>query len=220
MNTLSRDAHPRKGVKRRAKLTESRRKKTDSVATYHYIGYIANSGHVWEMDGLNNGPIDLGEVMNQAATETFPKRSAANCWLEIVGSAVTTRMNNCLVRQAQNSGGLAGVEFNLLSIVESKYCKSSDRLQACEREVRTIERRLLDLQIDDWREKVSILDWWSHLVDINNTTYRLTRIYWDLLKSLSITRTVNRLPRQWGVTNQPLSFRAPSLQKTWIEVYK
>jgi ubiquitin carboxyl-terminal hydrolase L5 len=156
MHALAQDASPRKNNKKRAKWTATPRRKRatlEHAATYHYIGYVASKGHVWEMDGLSAGPIDLGEL--QSGDNPFSEIDADENWLDIASSAIQTRMAHCLGRQSQSTeDGIEGLEFNLLAIIDSKYGKASDRLQACQREYTAIGRRLLDLQINDWGDKV------------------------------------------------------------------
>jgi len=204
MHALAQDAAPRKPVKRRTKLTlPTRRKREDrleNTTTYHYIGYVACKGHVWEMDGLNAGPIDLGELELTPNLIEGQGSETRNCkWMEIVAPAIATRIAHYLDRQVP--GAEDGIEFNLLAIVENKYCRSSDRLQSFKREASYIERRLGELQVEDWKEKVAkdLLTVSSDLFENSSPIYFSDFASGNMTRSLSILRNnnVQGLFQQW-----------------------
>lgn len=67
---------------------------------FHFIAYIPHEGRVYELDGLQKGPFDLGEM------------SAEGGWIDIVTPIISARMEQ--YNQADNSE----IRFNLMMVVE------------------------------------------------------------------------------------------------------
>jgi len=66
---------------------------------YHFVGYIPADGRLYELDGLKEGPIDLGAI---AENKT---------WIEAVKPIIESRM--------QKSRG-ADIHFNLMAVVSDR----------------------------------------------------------------------------------------------------
>nr|CAG4648091.1 EOG090X0A33 [Moina brachiata]SVE93146.1 EOG090X0A33 [Moina brachiata] len=80
--------------------------------TYHFIGYVPIDGRLYELDGLKEGPIDLGAV------------PADSDWIDIVRPIIEKRM------QRYNEGE---IHFNLMAIVPDRnlaWQKEIERLQS------------------------------------------------------------------------------------------
>jgi len=73
---------------------------------YHFIGYMPYGGRVYEMDGLQDGPIDHGAV------------GAGQSWLEVARPVIARRM--------EAAGASGEIRFNLMAL-------TSDRAMLCER---------------------------------------------------------------------------------------
>lgn len=101
---------------------------------YHFIGYIPIDGRLYELDGLKEGPIDLGAI-----------ESGKN-WLEVVKPIIEKRMNKYTEGE---------IHFNLMALVSDRqliYQKEIDRLSASDAmdsDDRDIEIARLRSLIDD-----------------------------------------------------------------------
>lgn len=113
-------------------LDNSNLKKDEDV--YHFIGYIPIDGRLYELDGLKEGPIDLGAV-----------EPGAN-WLEVVQPIIEKRM------QKYTEGE---IHFNLMALVSDRrliYQKKIDHLtssEAMDSDDRDIQIAQLQSLIDD-----------------------------------------------------------------------
>ncbi|KZS87799.1 cysteine proteinase [Sistotremastrum niveocremeum HHB9708] len=122
--------------KRKTFSSKSRRSgdKADEEESFHFLGYVPSGGKVWELDGLSAGPLEVGEILD---TQT---------WLDVVRPVLRTKM--------QKFGGDSegDIRFNLLALVDSKYERCSDALEALKRERIALERQLDQLKPGgDWK---------------------------------------------------------------------
>jgi ubiquitin carboxyl-terminal hydrolase L5 len=51
--------------------------------TYHFVGYVPIDGRLYELDGLKDGPIDLGGITNDAD------------WIDVVRPIIEKRIQRC-----------------------------------------------------------------------------------------------------------------------------
>jgi len=51
--------------------------------TYHFVGYVPIDGRLYELDGLKDGPIDLGGIANDAD------------WIDVVRPIIEKRIQRC-----------------------------------------------------------------------------------------------------------------------------
>jgi len=75
----------------------------ESVATekddvFHFVAYVPHDGHVYELDGLKNGPIDLGPVGDKG-------------WVDVARTAVAQRVEKYSASE---------IKFNLMAIVRDR----------------------------------------------------------------------------------------------------
>eukprot|EP00672_Neobodo_designis_P010177 CAMPEP_0174855742 /NCGR_PEP_ID=MMETSP1114-20130205/34085_1 /TAXON_ID=312471 /ORGANISM="Neobodo designis, Strain CCAP 1951/1" /LENGTH=316 /DNA_ID=CAMNT_0016090503 /DNA_START=39 /DNA_END=989 /DNA_ORIENTATION=+ len=77
--------------------------KDDDV--YHFIGYTVRDGVVWELDGLQEGPI-------------FIEPAEDSEWLKTAADAVRSRIEE--VSKADTTGAGQGISFSLLAITADK----------------------------------------------------------------------------------------------------
>jgi len=75
---------------------------------YHFIGYLPYGGRVYEMDGLQDGPIDHGAVPE------------GGCWLDVARPVIARRME-----------GAGEIRFNLMAV-------TSDRASVCQRQLKEL----------------------------------------------------------------------------------
>ena len=81
------------------------KKATKDDDVFHYISYVPFKGRLYELDGLQNGPIDLGECMEET-------------WLAQARDAIQARME----KYAQSE-----IRFNLLAVMEDKLTDAERR---------------------------------------------------------------------------------------------
>nr|CAG4650338.1 EOG090X0A33 [Sida crystallina] len=80
--------------------------------TYHFVGYVPIDGRLYELDGLKEGPIDLGSIPQEAD------------WIDVVRPIIEKRI------QRYSEGE---IHFNLMAIVPDRklaWQKEIERLQA------------------------------------------------------------------------------------------
>ncbi|KAJ7134767.1 hypothetical protein C8R44DRAFT_870362 [Mycena epipterygia] len=121
-------------VKRPAKAAPSsakpKQEESDDDEAYHFIGYVPAFGKVWELDGLKSGPLEVGELSDDADPQ---KKN----WMDVVRPALRMKM--------QKYGGAEGgnnIRFSLLALVDGLYEKASDSLEFLKRERLAIQRRM------------------------------------------------------------------------------
>lgn len=76
---------------------------------FHFVAYIPHDGKVYELDGLQTGPIHVGDV---------PEKDP---WYKIARNAVQERMN------ASN-----GVKFNLMALIGDKRVELKEKVEKSE----------------------------------------------------------------------------------------
>lgn len=70
---------------------------------FHFVAYIPHNGKVYELDGLQTGPFDLGPV----------PEGGDNDWLDLVTPIISRRME-----EYQKAGDATEIRFNLMMVVE------------------------------------------------------------------------------------------------------
>ncbi|XP_073843991.1 ubiquitin carboxy-terminal hydrolase L5 [Musca autumnalis] len=108
---------------------------------YHFIGYVPIEGRLYELDGLKEGPIDLGAI------------SEGQNWIDVVRPIIEKRMNKYSEGE---------IHFNLMAIVSDRqkiYQQQIDKLlssgsgEAMETDDRETEIAKLRSLIDNEVEK-------------------------------------------------------------------
>ncbi|XP_005175420.1 ubiquitin carboxyl-terminal hydrolase isozyme L5 [Musca domestica] len=108
---------------------------------YHFIGYVPIDGRLYELDGLKEGPIDLGAI------------AAGQNWIDVVRPIIEKRMNKYSEGE---------IHFNLMAIVSDRqkiYQQQIDKLlsggsdEAMETDDRETEVAKLRSLIDNEVEK-------------------------------------------------------------------
>ncbi|XP_072015643.1 ubiquitin carboxyl-terminal hydrolase isozyme L5-like [Amphiura filiformis] len=92
--------------------------KDDDV--FHFVGYVPIDGRLYELDGLKEGPVDLGKV-------------DTNDWLKTVKPAIEQRIRKYSTNE---------IHFNLMAII-------SDRRMVYERKIDGLREQLVSLQDKD-----------------------------------------------------------------------
>jgi len=102
--------------------------KEDEV--FHFIGYIPIDGRLYELDGLRDGPIDLGPI------------STDSDWTEVAKPVIERRIQKYSAEE---------IHFNLMAIV-------SDRLLIYKREMENLVKQLEQgMETDDLHSEISKL---------------------------------------------------------------
>ncbi|MGK3735139.1 MAG: ubiquitin carboxyl-terminal hydrolase L5 [Bacillariaceae sp.] len=90
-----------------------------SEDVFHFVAYIPHSdGNVYELDGLQNGPIVVGnysEDDDDAADKDKTK------WLCLAREAIQQRMTG---------GGTGGIKFNLMAVTKDKRLGLKEKIEA------------------------------------------------------------------------------------------
>lgn len=91
---------------------------------FHFVAYIPWNGRVYELDGMQDGPRDLGEESGEG-------------WIETVISDVFSRIEEYSDDE---------IRFNLMAIVEDQTKKLENEIVKLEGESNQDESRILDLR--------------------------------------------------------------------------
>jgi ubiquitin carboxyl-terminal hydrolase L5 len=125
-------SRPRKKRKSSAKAT------AEQLDAYHFIGYVPWNGKVWELDGLKQGPLEVGEVGITGAH-----------WIDVVRPVLRVKMAKY---GGTGDDGAGNISFNLLAVVDDSYETKSDDLELLKRRKVALERRMGE----GWEAKVCI----------------------------------------------------------------
>lgn len=68
---------------------------------FHFVAYIPHQGHVYELDGLQQGPLDLGALPEKGKD-----------WIDVVTPIISARM------EQYNKLGGNEIRFNLMMVIE------------------------------------------------------------------------------------------------------
>jgi len=92
---------------------EKRDKRAD---VFHFVSYVCRGGKVYELDGLQRGPLVLGEV-DESGDRKYTRQWKVD-WLEIVRKRVLDRINGATANADSTTG--AEIKFNLMAIGHDK----------------------------------------------------------------------------------------------------
>uniref|UniRef100_A0A1B6DYN8 Ubiquitin carboxyl-terminal hydrolase n=1 Tax=Clastoptera arizonana TaxID=38151 RepID=A0A1B6DYN8_9HEMI len=81
---------------------------------YHFVGYIPIDGRLYELDGLKEGPIDLGPIPPEMD------------WIDVVKPIIEKRINK--YKEGE-------IHFNLMAIVSDRKMKYENMLQQLNKQV-------------------------------------------------------------------------------------
>jgi len=102
---------------------------------YHFVGYVPIEGRLYELDGLKEGPIDLG---------TIP---ADTDWLDIVRPIIQKRINK------YNEGE---IHFNLMAIISDRKMKYEQRLAEIQKQMEESGMETDSLQAEAMKLRLAI----------------------------------------------------------------
>lgn len=88
------------------------RKATEDDDVYHFVAYVPVNGKVYELDGLREGPICLGEV---------PDGENQDSWLQVACPVIQKRIEKYATSE---------IRFNLLALVRNRIQTYEEQLQA------------------------------------------------------------------------------------------
>lgn len=100
---------------------------------FHFISYIPHKGKVYELDGLQEGPILLGDIVEGVS------------WLEIVKSEINKRIQHYSSNE---------IRFALLALIKSKKSVAEESLLANESNYHSYLRKLKELQGDNFDSSI------------------------------------------------------------------
>jgi len=102
---------------------------------YHFISYVPIEGHLWELDGLKGGPIDLGTA-------------TTSDWIDKVRPVIQKRIE----RYAKSE-----IRFNLLAVVGNKAQIFTQEIQNWEKNITTMTALAAEAQgeeAEDLKQKI------------------------------------------------------------------
>ncbi|XP_030382416.1 ubiquitin carboxyl-terminal hydrolase isozyme L5 [Scaptodrosophila lebanonensis] len=79
---------------------------------YHFVGYMPINGRLFELDGLQEGPIDLGEI------------GSARSWVDVVRPIIEARI------QRYSAGE---IHFNLMALISDRQCIYERQIEALQK---------------------------------------------------------------------------------------
>jgi ubiquitin carboxyl-terminal hydrolase L5 len=108
-------------------MMEESKAATDKDDVFHFIAYVPRGGRVYELDGLKNGPIDLGGFgpsSEDAAAGAAVGGGGAKSWLDVARTAVQSRIDRYTSSE---------IRFNLMGLVKNKKDGFLEKKAALER---------------------------------------------------------------------------------------
>jgi ubiquitin carboxyl-terminal hydrolase L5 len=128
----------------------------DEEEAYHFIGYVPAHGKVWELDGFKSGPLEVGELTNTGSSRIqdpspsysrLPDTSITvpEGWMDVVRPALRMKMQK-----------YGSIRFSLLALVDGTYERVNDEWEYWRRDRIVLERRLDEIDLNNWRTKVCL----------------------------------------------------------------
>ncbi|KAM0322431.1 hypothetical protein ACHAQA_009498 [Verticillium albo-atrum] len=120
-NAKKRKAAPKAAAKKKPATPKRKKKlKVDSDSGFHFIAIVPSNGSVWELDGLKNGPVNLGPVADDGE------------WVSTATPFIQDRMLQL---------GEGAVHFNMMALCKSPLSSASARLAQSVRHFDLIHER-------------------------------------------------------------------------------
>ncbi len=110
-------------------------KGSDSDDAFHFIGYVPVGNKLYELDGLQPGPIEIGEFKDGK-------------WLQVARPAIEKRIQKYSQKE---------IRFNLLAIVRNRKDVYESEIKRLETEKQSApdKKAALDAQIDQFKGKIA-----------------------------------------------------------------
>lgn len=141
---------------------------TDEDEAFHFVAYVPVDGTVYELDGLQKGPIVVGtygsdknkakeeaedgaaadgssEDGGAAAAAETPATTSADDWLAVARTAVQDRM------AAGGDGAGGHIKFNLMAVIQDKRIKLRNALDGDDSGAASAQLAVEDAKRERWR---------------------------------------------------------------------
>lgn len=139
--------------------------KDDDV--FHFISYIPFEGRLYELDGLREGPVDLGVIPD------------GSDWIQTAKPVIEKRMHQYSEDE---------IQFNLMAVVGDKMPMYKKRLAELEQQLSSgMVTDTLELQINELRQSISDQENKMHAYKIENMRRKHNHLplIMEILKKLS-----------------------------------
>jgi len=103
--------------------SKPKRVATDDDDVFHFIAYVPHEdGCVYELDGLQSGPIQIGSYKNKdGSTENNGTTATAMDWIQVARDAIQKRLSHYASTE---------IKFNLMAMTQDKRTYLTERLNA------------------------------------------------------------------------------------------
>lgn len=105
--------------------TKPKRVATDDDDVFHFIAYIRSDGCVYELDGLQDGPIRVGSYQKESessGSDSSKSESETSLdWIRVARDAIKDRLSNYSPTE---------IKFNLMALVQDKRTYLTERLDS------------------------------------------------------------------------------------------
>jgi len=104
-------------------VMEEQRPASDDDDAYHFVAYVPVNGKVYELDGLKEGPICLGEISTSSTNQQ-------DAWLQIACPVIQKRIEKYSASE---------IRFNLLALIRNRIQMYQEQIQELLRQEQTPE---------------------------------------------------------------------------------
>lgn len=133
----------------RVKALKKKSEQLNAAETFHFIGYVPVNGKVWELDGLKNGPIEVGDF---SSPNSDADPGSTDGWEDVVRPALRMKMERYGAMVMRDPEDIGNIRFNLLALVPSEFEARSDALRLLIKEKNALEERLTNVFTESWKE--------------------------------------------------------------------
>lgn len=157
------------------------RKATADDDVYHFVAYVPVNGKVYELDGLREGPICLGDV---------PAEGGRDAWLRVACPVIQQRIEKYAASE---------IRFNLLALIRNRIDAYQEQLAQLVEQEQTSEvaQLVAQLQADIAGEEHKRANWAAENV---RRKHNYIPLIVELLKSLAEKKQLAPLIQQQQAT--------------------